>query len=242
MSTESLPPRYLKRFYDLLDELQTKYRESQSPYVGPYDEPILIAEIEESKSNIVSLLDPILPKDHAHREWMKELLKPEDFSQGLDYYQNRFMWLFGRLNGLRKDFEGGMLGDLSLHMEQQVASEYLDQASLLLREVEANNRSHIPAAAIAGAVLERFLHNVCSVHSIDTSRRDGISSLTDKLTEYLSEEEKQSLEGWRSIRNHVSHGRFDEVSKEDVENMLTRMWSFIDQHSDFEVLNTGSSD
>jgi hypothetical protein len=229
MDQADLLNRYANRFYELIEEIQSKWNGSH--IAGPHDEPHLISELEGLKTKIISLLDPILPPNHAHRKWMDELSKPEEFFKDISYYQNRYKWLLGRLNGLREDFEQGMLGELSLRIEAQIVEAYLDQASQLLAEIERNNFKHIPAAAIAGAVLERELYTICKVQKVAMSEgNENISSLVKKLGGYFDAHDHKQINEWRLIRNHVAHGRFNQVSKEEVEEMLIGLGQFFHKH------------
>lgn len=241
MNQTTLLNKYLDRFYDLLKEINSGWH-SSFYYGGPEDYQDLIAELEGLKANIISLLDQVLPADHAHRKWMDELSRPEDFSKGRDYYQTKYKSLYGRLSGLRSDFEKGMLGNLSLIMEAQIATAYLDQASQLLAEVERNDFKHVPAASIAGAVLERELRTICHTKGIATSKRDGLDRLIKNLADDFNEDEHEKLMSWKAIRNHAAHGHFDKFSKEEVEEMLIGLGDFFDKHlSDNQTTATASS-
>src|SRR5258708_40151249 len=68
--------------------------------------------------------------------------------------------IVGILQGLKDDYEYGMLDDLSQMIEANIASDYMGQAEQLLGEGIPGQYDHIPAAVLGGAVLEDALHRL----------------------------------------------------------------------------------
>jgi hypothetical protein len=68
----------------------------------------------------------------------------------------------GRLLGLQDIFSKGFLDDLGLKIEAEVASNYMAQAEELIGGESTGKYSHVPAAVLAGAVLEKGLRTLVS--------------------------------------------------------------------------------
>ena len=82
----------------------------------------------------------------------------------------------GILEAFRGNFEQGFLDDLLLRVEAEVAADYMGQAEGLLKEGQPGKFDHVPAAVLAGAVLEKALRTLCNeqqppVSIVNTKRR-----------------------------------------------------------------------
>ena len=66
------------------------------------------------------------------------------------------------LEAFRDDFEQGFLDDILLKVEAEVAADYMGQAESLLKEGQPGKFDHVPAAVLAGAVLEKALKTLCN--------------------------------------------------------------------------------
>src|SRR5450432_1028638 len=69
------------------------------------------------------------------------------------------------LMALKEDLEAGFLDRLILRVQAESAADYLGMAESLLQEGARGQNDHIPAAVLAGAVLEHSLRDLCSRRS-----------------------------------------------------------------------------
>jgi hypothetical protein len=73
--------------------------------------------------------------------------------------------LLGFIIGLQKDYKAGMLKPLAETIEAHVTADYMGQAEQLLGEGVSGQYDHVPAAVLAGVVLEDALRRLCQRQS-----------------------------------------------------------------------------
>ena len=141
----------------------------------------------------------------------------------------------GTLIGLQKDYEAGLLDDISEMVQAEIASDYMGQADQLLGEGIAGQFDHVPAAVLAGAVLEDALRRLCQRQTppIGTLKADGTNKTLDPLiadlqkADVFNKAKADQLRSWAKIRNYAAHGEFTEFKRADVEPMITGIKAFI---------------
>ena len=150
--------------------------------------------------------------------------------------------LIGKLRATQLDLNNGFL-HLEHQIQDRVSIDLMEQAEQLLSEDSPGDEGnetheHIPAAVLAGAVLEHFLRTLCSRQSppiavhLDNGNHKTLARLIDDLekAELYNEVEKQQLKVWVKIRNAAAHGQFDQFSREQVEDMIDDIKHFIEEH------------
>ena len=123
----------------------------------------------------------------------------------------------GILCAASEDVEHGHLETIQQMVAAGVFSDFIEQAEHLLR-----NGYHIPVASLTGAVLENGLRTLAEKNGIPTNRHDGLPDLNKKLCDkgVYSEARRSRVAFWVTVRNHADHGHFDEVTKDDVVEMV----------------------
>lgn len=143
--------------------------------------------------------------------------------------------LFGVISGLRSDYETGMLRSITEMIEANITGDYLEQAEQLLKGNKQGQYNHIPAAVLAGAVLEDGLRRLCARQSppISVKKPGGSYKMLNALIDDLknaglfNELKAKQLRAWADIRNAAAHGQFDEFTRSDVERMLAGVQDFL---------------
>ena len=143
-----------------------------------------------------------------------------------------------RLKALKDDFQKGFLGDLGLEIETAIAADYMGQAEQLLAEGQSGQYDHVPAAVLAGAVLEKSLRTLCDKQSpsIPTVNDKGKPLTLGPLIEALkknnvfNELTAKQLRAWADIRNSAAHGQFDEFNRSQVDLMIQGINNFLTTH------------
>ncbi len=84
---------------------------------------------------------------------------------------------------------------------------------------------HIPAATLAGAVLEDTLRKICTRHQVTWQGDSSISKLNTELykSKVFTKSEFGEIEGWGKLRNEVDHHHFEKPEDVDpgrVERMV----------------------
>jgi len=144
-------------------------------------------------------------------------------------------WGISTLRAVKDNFEGGFIADLLVQVETEIAADYMGQAEGLLREGQSGKYDHVPAAVLAGAVLEKALRTLCNQQNtpIPTIKPDGavktLNPLIDDLKKagIFNETKAKQLRAWAAIRNHAAHGEFDQFTRDDVELMLSGIKNFL---------------
>lgn len=152
-------------------------------------------------------------EDSDHYRELKRIAETKETSTN-SYY---FVHCFGVLEAAQRDFEAGILFDMRALITAEVLGDFMEQAEALLE-----GGYHVPAASLAGAILEDTLRKLCEKHSITIPEMTKIDRLNatlagagiyDKLVQ-------KRITALADIRNNADHGHFDKFAKSDVEDMV----------------------
>lgn len=244
----SMPPKlkakYLDRFDELIDEgervIDSVEKTTSGGHVveGFYGRPIQTRRVVkttldfeaamEFQNKSQTLLASVLPKNHPNRSRFET---PDWFSP----QENAIRATVAFLKATKDDLEHGFLDSLSSQIESEISSDYLGQAENLLKEGSTGQHEYVPAAVLAGAVLERGLRTLCDRQTpqIATVRGNGepmtMNPLIDELKKagVFNELKAKQLRSWADIRNAAAHGEWLKFSRSDVETMLAGVSSFL---------------
>ncbi len=141
--------------------------------------------------------------------------------------------LIGYVAAIKRDYELGMFDPSAI--EVAVITDYMAQAERLLGEGKPGKYDHIPAAVLAGAILEDSLRRLCQRQDppISLLKPDGAFKTLDPLIgelqkgDVINKAKADQLRGWTKIRNYAAHGEFAAFSRGDVEVMLVGVKTFI---------------
>jgi hypothetical protein len=139
------------------------------------------------------------------------------------------------VKGLDNSYRAGMFESITETIEANVTSDYMTQAENLLSGAGSGEFAHVPAAVLAGAVLEDTLRRLCQRQSpsIPMVRKYGnLKSLNDFINDLkhaglYTELKAKQLRVWAGIRNAAAHGEFDDFTCDDVQQMLDGIQSFL---------------
>ncbi|MEP1062227.1 MULTISPECIES: DUF4145 domain-containing protein [Cyanophyceae] len=182
--------------------------------------------------NVKSLLEQVIPLTSSHRKLIDEIASS---GHAQTYTKARL----SVLRAMRKDFELGFLGEnLAAQIEAAIASDYLGQAERLLTEGQPGKYDHVPAAVLAGAVLEKALRTLCDNQQppLLTIDNHGKPLMLNRLIPDLkkagvyNEPMAKQLLAWADIRNKAAHGEFDQFTREQVGLMVQGIGHFLAQH------------
>jgi hypothetical protein len=241
---QNLHKKYLDRFDQLIQEGEYLYgvvkntpsghEKIANSFAGKPNRPWTPEEIKCDDSvqkwliNYQSLLDQIIPIDSIHRQ----LLLQNDSHLGYSYQLKIYV---SQLRGLKDDFDKGFFSNLSLQVEAEIAADYMGQAEQLLAEGQSGQYDHVPAAVLAGAVLEKGLRTICTNQtpplSIITPKGDPLmmNRLIDDLKKagVFNELKAKQIRAWTDIRNAAAHGNFSVFTRNDVEIMIRGVNNFL---------------
>ena len=133
----------------------------------------------------------------------------------------------GVLRAAYRDFKGGFLFDMRSLIAAELLGDFLAQAEYLLSE-----GYHVPAASLAGAVLEDTLRKLCDRRGICYPAKTSINALNVKLAKnkaYDSHVQKR-LTALADLRNKADHGQFCQLKPADVEDMVRWVRRFAEEY------------
>jgi len=205
------------------NELTGRHYETRSAY-QQIDWPRFV----EWRTKSVTLLSHILPKDHVHYSAVESM-------PGLQNTESKLEWGVSMLKGVKNDLEEGFFDNIVSQIEAEVASDYMGQAEQLLSEGQSGKFDHVPAAVLAGAVLEKGLRTLCANQRpeipVVTSKGDPktLNPMIDELKKagIFNELRAKQLRAWADVRNKAAHGEFDQFSRKDVEQMIQGVTNFL---------------
>lgn len=147
--------------------------------------------------------------------------------------------LIAYVKALDESYRAGIFDSVVQAIEAEVTTDYMTQAENLLTRAGSGQFAHVPAAVLAGAVLEDKLRRLCLRQNPPISMRRGnnqqkaLNDFIDDLKRVgiYTEVKAKQLRAWADIRNAAAHGEFDKFSRADVELMLSGLQTFLAEHT-----------
>lgn len=157
-------------------------------------------------------------EDSIHYESFLQLEKPQTFESKSSVLKR----LVSILRACLDDLNNGFLISFKQIIQAEVFDSELEQATYFL-----NENYKIPAAVIAGVVLETAIKELCINNGIDIYLPDGkrekkLEKLNEDLTKSgiypLTQQKKVTY--YADIRNNAAHGKPENFDAEDVRDMI----------------------
>ena len=157
-------------------------------------------------------------EDSIHYESFLRLEKPQTFESKSSVLKR----LVSILRACLDDLNNGFLISFKQIIQAEVFDSELEQATYFL-----NENYKIPAAVIAGVVLETAIKELCINNGIDIYLPDGkrekkLEKLNEDLTKSgiypLTQQKKVTY--YADIRNNAAHGKPENFDAEDVRDMI----------------------
>ena len=177
--------------------------------------------------NFATLMSQLIDEQSVH--WSSFIsVRKTDLVNAVD--KGRLLLL-----ALKDDLKLGLLDRLVVRVQAEVAADYLGMAEALLGEGGNSQHDHVPAAVLAGAVLERALREMCGRQTppIPVQKANGepktLNPLIDelKVAGVFNELRAKSLRSWAAVRNAAAHGEFDKFTRADVDAMVRGVGQFL---------------
>lgn len=129
----------------------------------------------------------------------------------------------GVIEAAFNDYKDGF-ANLDSFVRAEIFDDFLSMAEYLLEQ-----GYYVPAASLAGGVLEDSLRKLCDKNNISYPEKTKINSLnTDlaKATIYSALVAKE-ITAKADIRNNADHGKVNEFTQQDVKSMIEWIRRFI---------------
>lgn len=228
-----LPPDLDKKIRKQFEELEqtavglvSRYDRANGFFVDPEEGGRYTTLFHKIKVQFNNLMLLVTSNKKPYAELLNSIQR---LSEGSPYE------LKGLISGVKSDYESGMLQSIEEMIETNVVNDYFLQAEQLLAKGKTGPYSHVPAAVLAGAVLEDALRRLCLRQNppIKVKKPKGDYKTLNPLIEELkavnvyNELRAKQLGSWADIRNAAAHGRFSEFTRQDVEQMLNGIEVFL---------------
>lgn len=137
----------------------------------------------------------------------------------------------GILEAAKNDYEKGYCSSLRSLITAEVFSDLLEQAKHLL-----DNGYFIPAAVLAGCVLEDALRKLCQTNDVTIANEPKLNYMSDQLQKQgaYNALTHKNVAVWANLRNDAAHGKWNELSnaealdyRRQVSTMIQEVESFI---------------
>lgn len=180
---------------------------------------------------------PLSPEiDNQIRKRFEELEAEANRLVEYDNNSSDILWMIDpRARSASSDNKSDFQRCIAEKIETNVVADYLTQAEQLLNGNRKRAYTYGPAAVLAGAVLEDSLRRLCARQTppISTNKPGGhpktMGTLIDDLKNagLFNELKAKQLRAWADIRNAAAHGRFEDFTKDDVEQLIAGIQSFL---------------
>jgi len=178
--------------------------------------------------NFGSVIVQVVDTASVHWDAAKSVIDAGNLEYAID--EGRLLLL-----ALVDDLKRGLLDKLILRVQADITADYLGMAEGLLREGVPGQHEHVPAAVLAGAVLERGLRDLCGRQTppIETSKPNGEPKTMNPLIDDLkkagafNELRAKQIRAWADIRNAAAHGEFEKFNRSQVESMVPGVTAFL---------------
>ena len=123
----------------------------------------------------------------------------------------------GILQAVVEDVEQGFIETVRQLIIAEVFSDFFEQATYLLEK-----GYKAPAASLAGAVLENGLRSIASSNGVQVKTIDDLSSLNGRIASkgIYNRLFQKKVSVWIDVRNAADHGKFDDFSDQDVNELI----------------------
>jgi hypothetical protein len=202
-------------------EVLATYRKGHSPAPGSYNFPSIDrGKMKEFEARARSCLVGALGDGHVYVSEFKSAGTGASMSEKDDVERE-----LGVLRAVLADArDGHLLRTTRMLVAAELLTDFMEQARHLI-----DNGYHVPGASLVGAVLESGLREIAQRNGVTVQSGDDISTLNQKCSNatVYSAIQRKKVEVWAGIRNHADHGKFDAVTKEDVELMQREVEQFL---------------
>jgi hypothetical protein len=168
----------------------------------------------------LSLLNRVFGKDSDHYiqfdKLFSEFAKPQNVLKA-----------YGILQSAKDDYEKDFLFETRVLIQAEVFDDFLEQSKHLL-----DVGYYGSAAVIAGSVLEDGLRKLCTNKGVVLSAKpklDSMNSALAKASAYNLLTQKR-ITALADLRNKAAHGKWDEFNKSDVDQMISQVRAFMEDH------------
>jgi hypothetical protein len=176
------------------------------------------------RTQAINVIERVCGRTSTHYQDIRAIAD-DDKTKLNSYY---FADCFGVLQGAYNDYADDFLVEILLLVRAELLDDFLTQAGALL-----NQGYHVPAASVAGAVLEDTLRKLCDKHAIVYDpAKSNLNILNTELARVGIYDKlvQKRITAEADLRNSADHGQFGNVKPRDVEDMLSWVRRFVEEY------------
>ena len=211
-----------QRFQELSEQL-ARLEASRKPYQEDGARPgrftVSGYDLLEWKVKVRSLLANVCGRESEHLE---QFSANETSMYATNY--ELLLAMAAVFRAAKEDFEGGYLSSIRSIVQAELFDSELDQA----RELVAKGFI-VPAAVVAGVVLETTLRELCRLQSLPLGKLDGMNAELAKASVYNKLVQKR-VTALAAIRNAAAHGQSDQFTAQDTHDMIRDVERLVREH------------
>ena len=237
-ATRSIKEKYANRLSELIQEAEALVKAFKVIPAGTYETRYYAERYQWDSqrmqrwfSNCAAIFDAVALADGKLKD------RIDAFMAG-DPSPTSIKARIGILESLRENLGLGFLDSLTRRIEDNIAADYMGQAEALLSEGQSGEYDHVPAAVLAGAVLEKGLRTLCTrqtpelpiLNAKGEPKMMGVLIDDLKKAGAFNELKAKQLRAWADIRNAAAHGQFEKFDRKMVEAMIPGINNFLADH------------
>lgn len=165
------------------------------------------------RTEALNLIKRVCGEDSEHYKQLLQIAQ-DDETKNNAYY---FAHCYGIVEAAKRDFDDDFLSDVRYLVRADLLDDFLSQAEILLQEEYL-----IPAASLAGAVLEDTLRKLCDKKNITYPDKTTIEKLNVALAKATIYDKlvQKEITAKADLRNNADHGHFEKIKPDDVADMI----------------------
>lgn len=172
------------------------------------------------RTEALNLVRRACGEDGDHYRTLRQVAEAKESS-----HNSYYTWVcVGAVEAARNDFARGLLFDIRSLVSAEVIGDFLEQAEYLCEE-----GYHLPAASLAGAVLEDALRRLCELRGIPIPDRTTIDRLNADLAKagVYDKLVQKRITAIADVRNNADHGHFEKVPVDEARDMVKWVRRFV---------------
>lgn len=217
----TLDAKLRERFKTLLSEAEKTL--SQCGWPGEEWRSPDIATHMRFRTEAMNLVRKACGENSDHYRELRALAESQTTALNARYFPNAV----GVLQAAQRDHEAGLVFDVRSLVAAEVFGDLIEQAEYLL-----NGGYFIPAASLAGAILEDGLRKLAAKHGLPVPDQTTIDRLNADLAKagIYSKLIQKNITAFADVRNNADHGHFEKFKREDVEVLIASVRRFLAEH------------
>jgi hypothetical protein len=224
--------KIIKEIEEVINEITIRI---STPRKGGHEEwNLYVTSVATLHTKISAIFYRYTPRDSPYFQKSLPLLEECQTRTNQGYETiDELAHLRGILEALKEAYSYGYFTTVNELITADLFSDFLEMAENFLSQGDLYKH---PAAFLIGGVLEEHLRKLAVKNEISITKDNGKFRHAEDINVDLrkkgvySENEKQSISAWLSLRNDVDHAHWEKITSEKVDIMLKDIRRIINQY------------